>query len=342
MSNVTKTVKSSGGDYTSLNAALAGMAGDLTTDCGGTGGAGILTIECYAMEDTTAADTGTGYTTSADYYINITVPSAERHSGVWNGDKYNLYISATYTNTLTLSAAFVVLDGLQVGSSGGRSGYYSIISQSSTATALVTVKNCIVRGNGTCLRVHTNHPFTIYNSILYGASNYDGIDIASSVRSQINIFNCTVINANRNGLTVSSSEIPVAVKNSYFGGSVTGTDISDQGGTNIVYTTCASEDDVNKSGVTDQVACSTSAGTYFTNITAGSENLHIGASSSLIDVGTSLSATFTTDIDGQTRSGTWDIGADEYVAAGGDPEGSLIHGKLLRGGLLMHGVLIGG
>lgn len=31
-----------------------------------------------------------------------------------------------------------------------------------------------------------------------------------------------------------------------------------------------------------------------------------------------------------------------YTAAGGDPEGSLIHGKLLRGGLLMHGVLIGG
>lgn len=29
-------------------------------------------------------------------------------------------------------------------------------------------------------------------------------------------------------------------------------------------------------------------------------------------------------------------------SGGGDPEGSLIHGKLLRGGLLMHGVLIGG
>jgi hypothetical protein len=34
------------------------------------------------------------------------------------------------------------------------------------------------------------------------------------------------------------------------------------------------------------------------------------------DNGTDLSGTFTTDIDGQTRTGTWDIGADEYVASG--------------------------
>jgi len=30
------------------------------------------------------------------------------------------------------------------------------------------------------------------------------------------------------------------------------------------------------------------------------------------------------------------------VAPGGDPEGSLTGGKLIRGGLLRHGVLIGG
>jgi hypothetical protein len=64
------------------------------------------------------------------------------------------------------------------------------------------------------------------------------------------------------------------------------------------------------------VAYSTSSGAYFTSVTAGSENLHIGASSALKNVGTDRSAAFTTDIDGQTRSGTWDIGADEYVAAG--------------------------
>ena len=58
----------------------------------------------------------------------------------------------------------------------------------------------------------------------------------------------------------------------------------------------------------------TSSGAYFINITPGSEDFHIGALSSLKDAGTDLSGTFTTDIDGETRTGTWDIGVDEIVA----------------------------
>ena len=44
MANKTVTVKSSGGDYTSLNAALAGESTNLVSTLDG-----ILTIECYAM-----------------------------------------------------------------------------------------------------------------------------------------------------------------------------------------------------------------------------------------------------------------------------------------------------
>jgi hypothetical protein len=36
-----------------------------------------------------------------------------------------------------------------------------------------------------------------------------------------------------------------------------------------------------------------------------------GASSTLLTGGTDLSATFTKDIDGQTRTAPWSIGADE-------------------------------
>ncbi|MCK5081829.1 MAG: hypothetical protein KAR31_02880, partial [Candidatus Omnitrophica bacterium] len=55
-----------------------------------------------------------------------------------------------------------------------------------------------------------------------------------------------------------------------------------------------------------------------TNITGGSEDLHIqnGAENDALDAGTDLSGTFTTDIDGQNRSGAyWDIGADETAQA---------------------------
>ncbi len=47
-----------------------------------------------------------------------------------------------------------------------------------------------------------------------------------------------------------------------------------------------------------------------------SEDLHIQSTSCAKDAGTDLSSYFTDDIDGDTRSGTWDIGADEYVSAG--------------------------
>ncbi|MDV7392544.1 hypothetical protein RZS08_14355, partial [Arthrospira platensis SPKY1] len=93
MANATVTVKSSGGDYTSLNAALAGEVADLTSNCHGTGGPGILTIECWNFEDTTAASTGTGYTTSADYYINIIGRADDKTSsntGKWSTDRYRL------------------------------------------------------------------------------------------------------------------------------------------------------------------------------------------------------------------------------------------------------------
>jgi hypothetical protein len=51
------------------------------------------------------------------------------------------------------------------------------------------------------------------------------------------------------------------------------------------------------------------------------DDFHLNASDTVAkNKGTDLSGDsylpFSDDIDGQTRSGTWDIGADEYVAAG--------------------------
>jgi hypothetical protein len=82
-------------------------------------------------------------------------------------------------------------------------------------------------------------------------------------------------------------------------------------------TTCASSDTTGSTGL-QNIAYDT---TNFTNVTAGSEDLHIPTGSALKDVGTDTSGdaapmNFTTDIDGETRSGTWDVGADELVTGG--------------------------
>ena len=54
-----------------------------------------------------------------------------------------------------------------------------------------------------------------------------------------------------------------------------------------------------------------SSADQFVNTTEGSEDLHLKSGSDLIDAGTDLSSYFTDDIDGQSRTGAWDIGADE-------------------------------
>ena len=57
----------------------------------------------------------------------------------------------------------------------------------------------------------------------------------------------------------------------------------------------------------------------FVSIAAGNEDLHLEPTGhNALDTALDLSATFTTDIDGQTRSGPWDIGADEGNSTGPD------------------------
>jgi hypothetical protein len=54
--------------------------------------------------------------------------------------------------------------------------------------------------------------------------------------------------------------------------------------------------------------------------TTGEKDLTLQATSLAINAGANLSGTFTTDITGATRGLSWDIGAYEYGAGGGDPD----------------------
>ena len=279
MANATVTVKSSGGDYTSLNAALAGMAGNLTTNCGGTGGAGILTIECYAMQDTTSANTGTGYTTSADYYINITVPTAERHDGKWNTSKYRMVVDG---HCLINQEAYTRITGLQLHqntSTTYRHGIYQV-------GASTLVDTCIVKGssvaNNRGITDDGTGTTTIRNTIVYDWVT--GIEAYANMTVQnVTLHNCTT-GVLRGGGTCVCTNVGAAACTTAFSGTIT------------------------------QNTCSSSTPTF---ADADNDNFHLASNDSTWhDAGTDLSGTFTTDIDGETRV-TWDIGADEYVAAAG-------------------------
>ncbi|MEK6532237.1 MAG: right-handed parallel beta-helix repeat-containing protein [Deltaproteobacteria bacterium] len=316
---VIKTIKSSGGDYTSLSAWEAARNGDLVT------ADTIEVAECYNFQDTTAVLIS-GWVTDPTRYIKIYTPTAERHTGV-AGTGYRLVVASA--QPLRVRESHVRIIGLET--KAVTAGYSGLVCDNDTAmeaSPYILIDSLLTHDNG-AYGVYlgrcgsTGYPLYLINSIIYKCGNY-GILLTSGYAPAIaEIYNCTVCNNTTYGIRKDSSSVVVGVKNCYAGANTT--DYSSVSGTWTTFTTNASSDTTGTSGL-QSIAHSTSSGAYFTNVTAGSENYHIGSSSALKDVGTDLSATFTTDIDGATRSGTWDIGADEITAGGATYDGSVSFG----------------
>lgn len=320
MVDTVKTIKPSGGDYTSLSAWEAGQQKVIAS--GDTEQA-----ECYAMSDTTAV-TINGWTTASDAYIRIYTPASERHDGKWNTAKYRLEVAGT---VLTVEEENVRLDGLQVFMTNTASSFlYGIILSGITGVADFRIENCLVRAsdeigancNGVYLAAAgAGSVVRMKNTAVYGFYSTGDFDAAlrgGTANITAYLYNCVFVRGNYGVL---SNPGVFNCTNCYAGATDHGAYVIGGGsGGTINRTTSASSDATGSAGL-QNIAYSTTAGAYFANITVGSEDFHIGASSALKDVGTDLSAdanyAFTDDIDGQTRSGTWDIGADEIVAAAG-------------------------
>jgi cytoskeletal protein CcmA (bactofilin family) len=316
MAEIIKTIKSSGGgDYTSLAAWEAGEQGDLVA-------AGNIAIaECYNMEDTTAVVVA-GWTTNSSNYIIIRGVASDKTSsntGKWSTQRYRLVTTASGSEnpSINLLVGYVKIHDLQIKiTSGNNSNSGGVLLRSGCINA--EISRCIIiqataspggyYSDGIQM-YYTGQSTTLYaiNCIIYGfAGSYNyGIDMDGSSNGTTYAYSCTFIK-NYCGLARVSGT--VVAKNCYSGGNTNG----DYSGT-ITMTTCASSDTTGSTGL-QSIAVSTS---NFINVTADSEDYHLTSGSALKDVGTNTSGdsaplNFTSDIDGNTRSGTWDVGADEY------------------------------
>ena len=298
----TRTIKPSGGDYTSLAAWEAGRQGQLVTDnrC--------EIAECYAMSDTGGLLFG-GWTTDATHWIKVIVAAGEGHSGIWDASKYNLSGTGT-AHTITTANGWLTLDGLQANITGGYYGIYPLNAEKDI------VSNCIIKGTASESRIRGiyitgSENIYIYNTIVYGITTQSGDSrcIFMLGSGTAYIYNTTLIGS---PYGILHSNGTVIAKNVYAGGQGT----SCFSGT-ITKITCGSSDATGSEGL-QNISVNTD---QFINVTPGSEDFHLAAASALKDVGTDTSGDpapmdFTTDIDGETRSGSWDIGADEVVDTG--------------------------
>jgi len=144
----TVTVKTSGGDYTSLNAALQGEAADLVS------ADRQLNIECYSMVDNVAVSVASDtYTTDATRYVNIYAATGHRHSGKRDATKYILTVGGSTRAAGFVHVQHLRLDGLQIEYDGSNSGSPESLSISTNysqhGASDIRVSNLFIRNNNT-------------------------------------------------------------------------------------------------------------------------------------------------------------------------------------------------
>ena len=253
----------------------------------------------------------TGYTTDASNYVIL--EAVTRHNGT-RGSGVVIQRTSTYGAAIDVTVPYTRIIGLEV-DGNSQTGSVGISIGADGDNALIdgcliydAVTNGIQGATG-------SSSVTVRNTAIYSAGA-DGVQAGESIA----IDNCTILNSGAYGVQIANFRT-LTIRNTYVGGSTTASfDIP--AGATFTDTTCATSDGDES---TTTVGMATGSGAYFANVTGGSEDAHIGSSSSLAGAGTDLSGTFTDDWEGDTRS-SWDIGADEYVAAGGGLSGSVTEG----------------
>lgn len=288
------------GDYLSLNSLNVAQAQDLTDGDGDTYTATLISSDGSA--DTAQTDI-TGWVTDVDNFITIKADTGHEAGSTWNASKYRL----DYNNwgyAITISEDYTVVYGLQIFNDNANGSGLIL------AAANCRIERCFAYGGGSTgngFDAGANGVNIFVNCVAVGW-NYRGFDSCNNIDEQY-YYNCTAIN-NENGFRLREYET-TQLKNCYSGGN---NDEDYENGFGVsVWTTCYSSDGT---GTTTTSACSTSSGVYFTNVTAGSEDVSINsAKSDLIDSGTNdpSGGLYSEDINGDARGHKWDVGADEYI-----------------------------
>lgn len=295
----TLTVRQSGGDYSSLSGACAAAIDDDV----------IAIQEAWTVKDTTAA--------TVDDNITIQTEGASRSSdGEWDTGAYILSVA---TDLLTINASnTVTIVGLQFELNPGDTWAWEWCINATAASITLDLHRCIFRleeqssgeRSGGIAMNGSNAGGTVkINDCAFDVLGSSGISegiYEAQTSGTLYVYNCTFTDADT-AIDSDDAGMDVQVRNCGFSNCTTGID-----GT----------------GVTEQTNSST------TPTFEGSTNHHLASGDTTWkDQGTDLSADSgridSADIDGDTRSGSWDIGCDE-VAAAADPFYPELHSTLRR------------
>lgn len=320
---VTSTIKSSGGDYTSLSAWEADKQVDLTfTD-------EIQEAECFAFEDTTAF-TIDGWTTSATQYVRVFASAGEGHSGFWDETKF--FLSSTDVDLLYIIEEFVRIEGIQFEVTAGGANIQGIRVGRLEVPNLVRIEKClfkgIISGGGAaaCAAVHGddsadgNCLIELINCVAWDFFITDFPDALVTYGfynqfSDMRMYNCTTYNCGIGYKVVGTSFKSTAVNCLGYNNEKNTNYIDFSPSTTFQNSSNNGSTDLSAPGTSVQTDMAATDVDLLSETETDSDFLAIDSTSDCVGTGTDdpLSGVYSDDIRGGTRGSTWDIGSDEFV-----------------------------
>jgi hypothetical protein len=298
---VTSTIKSSGGDYTSLSAWETAKQADLVA------ADQIQQAECYnfALSDNILID---GWTTSATQYIRIYTPTAERHNGTQrevSGSGFRISTGGG-SAPIAINENYVRIEGLEIeNTSTTVTGAISIDGTALTDGANnIWVTECIIVNNSTntsqsCVSFGVVRADILFrNNIVIVRGGSRGMHCPASSGS-IEVTNCTIYNTAGSASLGILYQTGANIRNTFVGNFGTECFFHEAGSPIGEYnaSTDASADEPFTTGALTNVT----ATACFTNLVSGSLNFTLLAGCQLIDAGVTATGV-STDIIGNTRS----------------------------------------
>lgn len=278
-------------------------------------------LECY--DDAASFNdyvTIAGATTSSSYFRIIRPAAGQGHDGTPNNGVYFNSTSAQHIFLINEANSQVqdIIATLSVNSAT------SFVCFGSSATGGGVFVGCIAFdstniGTGVARGFGIGNVANVkfINCFAHNNSSHGFLTSAGVAGGNTFYYNCISTNNGGNGFLFQSTANTYSLKNCLSIGNLLTAFVNSSTGTmDVDY--CASDDlSADDWGGTGNI---TSASVTFAN-SAGNDFHLASTDTDVIDDGTDLSADatypFDDDIDKTTRTGSWDIGFDEYVAAGG-------------------------
>lgn len=309
MAIITKTLKASGGDYSSMVTWESTEQTDLVTD----GDTHVL--DCYNdwPSGLTTSVYINGWTTDATHFITIKAADGEGHGGIPEAGFWITHSGFGSTIFGCFEEYTVVQDlefihqsadkGLCIESFGSDITYNKIL-----AKGLGVTLNC----EGISLYNTT----VMSNTVFYqGASNVVGIYVNTAGTEQVTLYNCGAANSKTGIMTFGDSGYEVIMQNCFSYNNTTNWTVEDDTNCSHNATSSGSDDAPGGNSVINL------ASGDFNNASGG--DFHLADTDSILyHAGTNVS--LSTDVDGDSYHATTpSIGFDEIVVAGATGSGTL-------------------